>query len=397
MNRRRRVAVLTTSRAEYGLLRELLRRLHGDPHFVLQLVVAGAHLAPAYGHTVDAIVADGLPIARRIPSLAQGDTRLEIAQSAALLGLLGAHSLEELGPDVLLLLGDRYELLGFAAAALGLGIPIAHIHGGELSLGAIDDSVRHALTKLSSYHFCATETSARRLRQMGEPANRVFRVGALGVGAIRETPLLPKLAIEEALGLRLQRPIAVVTLHPETRAVTSARALAKALVRALNKFDVTSIITHPGADSDRAAILGELEAYARARPGRAVVLPSLGQSLYYSVLAQADVMVGNSSSGLLEAPSFRLPVVNVGDRQSGRERARNVIDCASRADTIAQALQRALSDGFRASLRGLRNPFGDGRAAERIARHLRRLPLGEKATMKGFADPPGPHSRGDRG
>ncbi|UCC67762.1 MAG: UDP-N-acetylglucosamine 2-epimerase (hydrolyzing) [Armatimonadota bacterium] len=397
MTGRRRIAALTTSRAEYGLLRGLLGRLHRHPGFALQVLVSGSHLAPTHGHTIDAVEADGVPIARRIPTLLAGDTPLEAAESAGLGLILLGQALADLRPDALVLLGDRYELLPAAAAAAVFGVPITHIHGGEVTLGALDDGIRHALTKLSSYHFVATRDSARRVMQMGEPRNRVFRVGALSVDAIRETPRITRSRLQEHFGMRLDRPVAVVALHPETRSELSPRDHARALVRALERFGLTAVITYPNADPGREDILQELRGYKRRHPDRTRLVASLGQTLYYSVLAQADLMVGNSSSGLVEAPSFRVPVVNIGDRERGRERARNVIDCRPEPDCIARAIQRALSSRFRQTLRGLRNPFGDGHAAERIVRALSRVPLGHEALVKGFADLPRPRRIGRQG
>lgn len=268
----------------------------------------------------------------------------------------------ELKPELLVLLGDRFELLAAASAAVVLGVPIAHIHGGEVTEGAFDEQIRHAVTKLAHLHFVAAEPYAARVRQMGEAADRVFVVGGLGVESIRSLPLLDRAETEAGVGLPFEGRLALVTFHPETASDADGREQVQALVAALDATDLQAVITMPNADPGGDAIRAEWELAVAARTGRWVAHDSLGQLRYFSVMRHADVVVGNSSSGLLEAPSFGVPTVNIGTRQTGRMRAESVLDCRADSASIVAAIRTALDRGVQPTL----NPYGDGRASEKI-------------------------------
>ena len=371
---RRRIAVVTGSPAEYGLLYPLLCLIKSDRSLDLQLIVSGSHLVAAHGLTVSQIKTDGFTIAARVPMPLQ-DSPLGVAAAMAA-GLSGfARAFSRLKPDILVLLGDRYETLAAASAALPFGLPIAHLHGGEATQGAWDEQVRHAVTKLSHLHFCAAEPYARRLRQLGEDPRRVFCFGSPGLDRIRSVARLSRAELERQLGLVLRRPLVLVTYQPETLEASGGRTGFEAVLAALARTDATCVFNYPNADLGRNVLVSRIDAFIRAHPGRAKAFPSLGSRRYLSLMAQADAMVGNSSSGLLEAPYFALPAVNVGDRQKGRMRAANVID-VPRPDraAVGRALSRALSPAFRRLLGGpgaLRGPS----PARRIVQTLKKTPL----------------------
>lgn len=364
----KKVAVVTGSRSDYGLLRPIVRGLESDPRFTLQLLVSATHLQAQYGLTVTDIEADGLPIAARIDT---GDirTREDVGRSFAE-GVQGfTHHLAALGSEALLVLGDRHEALSAALAATGLGIPIAHIHGGELSEGSIDDAHRHCLTKLAHIHFVATRLYGERVCQLGEDPGRVFVVGAPAVEAIGSLPLLERASLSRALGgIALGRPLIALTLHPASLEPDSAAAEATKVVAALDSVvdvEATVVVTLPNDDLGNLETRRVLLDYSNRRDN-VHAFAALGQLRYLSLLRHADVVVGNSSSGLIEAPSFQLPVVNIGDRQRGRLRAANVIDAKPETLAVAAALRRALDPAFRASLAQLQSPFGDGHTSEKV-------------------------------
>ncbi len=347
------------------------------------------HLAPQFGLTVREIKSEGVKIDREIDLELTGESGLANAKSVALGVAAFADALNELRPAILVLLGDRFELLAPAIAALMLQIPIAHIHGGELSEGAIDDSIRHAITKMASLHFAATETYRRRIVQMGESIERVFNFGAPGLDQIHDSALLTRTQLEKEIGFSLQEPVALVTYHPVTRTSGSASDQVRSVVAAIRASSLKAVFTMANADAQGAAINAYLESICAKSPKRFKWFPHLGHLRYLSCLKHFAVMVGNSSSGLTEAPSFRLPVVNIGDRQRGRVRGPNVIDVPCTQTAILKGIKRAVSARFRSSLRGMRNPydrFHDGRASERIKNVLRDTDLSEEFLMKRFHD-----------
>lgn len=367
---KRKVCVVTGSRAEFGLLKWLLRDIDTSPTMALQLVVTGAHLSPEFGLTYREIEADGFRIDRRIETLLASDTAVGATKSLGLGVTAFADAFADLTPDLLIVLGDRYELLAPVSAALLARIPVAHVHGGEVTEGAIDDAVRHAITKLSHLHFVATDAYRERVIQLGETPERVRVVGGLGVDAISRIKLLDKVALSQAIGFDFGERNLLVTFHPETLSSLSPQAQVGALLQALDGFpEARLIITYPNADVGGQSIAALFEAYAGKRPG-AKVYRSLGQLNYLSCLQFVDGVVGNSSSGLLEVPSFHVGTVNIGHRQLGRPRAESVIDCGVDEAQIAAALNTLFSDAFRARLPGVKNPYGDGGAARQIVYEL---------------------------
>jgi UDP-hydrolysing UDP-N-acetyl-D-glucosamine 2-epimerase len=372
----RRVSVVTGSRADYGLLAGLMRELRDDPAFALQTVVTGAHLSPKFGLTVREIEADGFAIDARVDLGLDSDARAAIAAATGR-GLAGlARALADLAPDIVVVLGDRYEIFAAAAAALILGIPVAHIHGGEITEGAMDDSIRHAVTKMASLHFAAAEPYARRIAQMGEDPARVFAVGALGVEAALSPTMLPADELERDLGLALREPTLLVTYHPVTLRKDAETIAIDALLAALDRFtDARIVITGVNADPGHTAVTSHLNDYARTHARRATLHASLGQRRYLSVMRRAAAVIGNSSSGIIEAPALGVPTVNIGDRQKGRLKATSVIDCGETTDDIARAIERAIDPQFRAKNAGQMLPYGGGGTAAKIAAVLKAADL----------------------
>lgn len=384
--RNRTIGVVTSARSDFGLLLGLLRAIVDHPRLDLVLYVTGMHHSREHGHTIDEVRACGFAsYIVNVPSFQGSDTAQAIAASMAA-GLGGfASEFGRARPDILVILGDRYDSYPAAMAALPFAIPVAHISGGELTQGAIDDAIRHCFTKLSHLHFPSHPDFARRLRQMGEEPWRIVLSGQPGLDALRSFPFLPRDQVIAGLGLDPAAPVSILTFHPETlHAGESARDIAE-LVKAAALVRTQLVMTAPNADTGNDAIRTALTALARTRSG-CVYRENLGRDLYLNVLNHADCMVGNSSSGLIEAASFKLPVVNIGDRQKGRLAPENVIHCPTRADDIATAWNRALSAQFRQGLATLENPYGDGRAVSRIVSTLVDVPLDEKLIVKGFVD-----------
>lgn len=376
---------MTGSRADYGLLRWVIQGISDSEVLELQLVVTGMHLSPEFGLTVNEILADGFAISKRVESVLSSDSPVGTAKSIGL-GVIGfADALSELAPDILVLLGDRYEIWSAAIAALPLGIPVAHIHGGERTEGAIDESIRHSLTKLSTVHFVATEEYRTRVAQLGENPARIFLVGGLGVDALDRIPLLDKATLEAELGLTFGSRSLLVTFHPVTHEYRSAAQQLQELLAALSSMRETTIIfTAPNADAEGRALKAMVEAFV-AGNDNAHVFDSMGQHLYLSTLQFVDAVVGNSSSGLLEAPSFKKPTINIGDRQDGRLKATSVIDCDPTQESIARAIALGLGPEFQASLVEVINPYGIPGASEKVVAVLENIDL-ERQTRKAFFD-----------
>lgn len=387
--KRRKICVISTSRADFGLLFGLIKAIQADPALRLQVIVSGMHLSRLFGQTWRDVEAQGIKIDRKIQLRLSGGSSLENLNSISL-GMKGfGRALSELRPDIVVLLGDRFELLAPAVSALLLGIPIAHIHGGELTEGAIDDSVRHAITKMASLHFAATEAYRKRILQMGELPERVFNFGAPGLDQIHGAPLMTRRQVEEELGISLQKPVALVTYHPVTRDRGSVEEQVDELIAAVKASGLTAIFTMANADAQGDIINRRLQAACAENPERFKWIVHLGHRRYLSCLKHLSVMVGNSSSGLTEAPSFRMPVVNIGDRQKGRVRARNIIDVPCRKSAILAGVRRAVSLSFRKSLSRMRNPydrFHDGAASERIKNVLRDVVISPEFIKKQFQD-----------
>ncbi|HET6804141.1 MAG TPA: UDP-N-acetylglucosamine 2-epimerase [Frateuria sp.] len=363
----RKIAVFTGSRAEYSLLHPLLTGLRENPRITLQLIVAAMHLSPEFGMTARQIEADGFVADARVEMLLSSDSPVGVAKSMGL-GLIGlADALDRLRPDVLILLGDRFETLAAAQVALVMRIPIAHIHGGEVTQGAYDDAIRHAITKMASLHFVAASDYRRRVIQLGERPETVFDVGALGVESIRRAERHPVELLSRTFGFDFGRPYLLVTYHPVTAGDEDPVSSTDALLSALDGVPGYRLIfTYPNADNGGRAILERIQEYASNQVGRVLAVPSLGREFYPSVLAGAAAVVGNSSSAIIEAPALGIPAVDVGIRQKGRMAAASVIHCPPDATAISAALRRALSDDFANGLKQLHNPYGDGQTSARI-------------------------------
>lgn len=386
MSLRRRVGVVTTSRADYSHLYWPLRELQAHPDVELGVFVMGAHLSPAFGSTIREIERDGFPIEARVEALLSSDSDIGMAKTigVAMMGLADAFAAWR--PDILLLIADRYEMLAPASVALAMRIPMAHIEGGEISQGAIDDAVRNALTKMAHIHFTSTATARRRVIAMGEEPWRVHHAGAPSLDHLRRSALLDRSALEARLGLQLHSPAILAAWHPVT-ILNDTNAEADALFTALERAPGQLIFVYPNSDAGGLALIERTRALAMRRP-RTHVFVNLDAVTYWSLLGQVDAMIGNSSSGIMEAASFALPVVNVGMRQQGRERAANIVDVSAERAAIGNALERVLRPEFRAGLRGMENPYGSGTAAATIARVLAEVPL-ENVLIKQPAALPG--------
>lgn len=383
--KRRKISVLTTSRADYGLLYWLIEGIRRDKALSLQLIVTGSHLSKAFGYTLGQIRKDGFRPAALVPLLPKDDSGLAAATALAR-GTEGfAKAFARLKPDILVMLGDRLELLSAASAAVALRVPIAHIHGGESSEGVLDEQVRHAVSKLSHLHFTAAQPYRRRLLQMGEDPRRVFNVGAPGLEYIRKTNFLGRAELERRIGLPLSSPLALVTLHPGTLAQNGKpdRTL-ESLLGAVDRADLRAVFTYANADAGGRSLNKRIESYVARRKDRAAAVASLGQQGYLSLMRLCDVVVGNSSSGIIETPALKRPTVNIGGRQDGRLRAPSVIDCPGTPAAIAKALARALSPGFRRTRCTGKSPYGAGGVASRIIRVLKSTPLGSGLLRKSF-------------
>jgi len=370
---RRRIAVVTTSRADYSHLYWPLYELHQHPEVELSVIVLGAHLSPEFGNTLREIEKDGFPILARIECLLSSDTDTGMAKTIGLATLSLADTLSAWRPNLLLLIADRYEMLAPASVALALRIPVAHIEGGEVSQGAIDDAVRNALTKLAHIHFTSTPLSRRRVIAMGEEPWRVHRAGAPSLDHLRRSKLRSREELQQRLNLDLNQPTLLVAFHPATihRDTTDE---ADALFDALAHLPGQILFVYPNSDAGSRALVERTNAFADDRLLTRVFI-NLDAITYWSLLGHVDALIGNSSSGIMEAASFVLPVVNVGMRQQGRERAINIIDTPASTPAILAALQHARSPEFRNSLAGMVNPYGDGHAAERIVEVLVNTPL----------------------
>jgi UDP-hydrolysing UDP-N-acetyl-D-glucosamine 2-epimerase len=377
---KRTIAVVTSSRADYSHLYWPLHDLAQHEDVDLKLIVLGAHLSPQFGETVKEIEKDGFPIAARLECLLSSDTDVGMAKTLGVAVLSLADLLGQMRPDLLLLIADRYEMLAPAAVALTLRIPIAHIEGGEISEGAIDDAVRNALTKMSHIHFTSTEGARARVIAMGEEPWRVHRAGAPSLDHLRRSRLLGIHELEQQLELDLQRPTAVVAYHPVT-IVRDTTQEADSLFAALREVDAQILFCYPNADAGSHALLERTRAFLSTRSD-ARVFVNLDSVTYWSLLRQVALLIGNSSSGIMEAASFALPVVNVGFRQKGRERARNVLDAEPETRAILTKIGEAMSLEFRESLAGMTNPYGDGRASEKIVQVLTSVPLSEELIVK---------------
>lgn len=370
----KKICVITGARSEYGLLAPLMRELKAARGVKLQIMATGMHLSPKFGNTWREIAADGFKIDARVKFPLPDEKGTPAAIGRAVEAI--AAALEKLAPDMVVLLGDRFETFAAATAAYTLKIPIAHLHGGEITAGVFDEAFRHSITKMSSLHFTSTAEYRRRVIQLGENPASVHNVGAIGLDNIRGLDYLVPGELERQLGIKLSENLACVTFHPAMFEQAPPQAQLRELFKALDRFPgLQTVFTLPNADKGAEGLIKAIKAYARRNSGRAAAYASLGVRRYLSLMKISKVVIGNSSSGIIEAPSLGVPTVNIGDRQQGRVRAASVVDCRSGAAAIERAIRRALAPAFARSLKKT-NPYGDGRTAPRIARVLLRKAAG---------------------
>jgi len=371
----RKICVVTGTRAEYGLLYWLMKEIQSDTSLELQVIVTGMHLSPEFGLTYREIERE-FSINKKIEILLSSDTSIGISKSMGLAQISFAEAYEQLSPDIVIVLGDRFEIFSASTAAMIARIPIAHIHGGETTEGAFDEAIRHSITKMSHLHFVATEEYRQRVIQLGEDRNKVFNFGAPGLDNINNLQLLSKDELERSIGFKFGMKNLLVTFHPVTLERSTAKEQFQQLLIVLDDLGDTRVIfTKANADTDGRAINFMIDSYVSANPNKAIAFTSLGQLRYLSALQYVDAVVGNSSSGLIEAPSFKIGTINIGDRQKGRIKADSVIDCAPDRNAIINAIQQLYSSGFQNSLCDIRNPYGEGGSSKKIVDILRSHPL----------------------
>ena len=371
----RKICVITGSRAEYGLLRWVMQGIKDDADLNLQVIATGMHLSPEFGLTYKAIEADGFEIDRKVEILTSSDTPVGIAKSMGL-GMIGfADALNELNPDLIVVLGDRFEIFSAVSAALVARIPVAHLHGGESTEGLIDEAIRHSITKMSHLHFVAAGEYKQRVIQLGEQPERVFLVGGLGIDNIKRLKLLERNTLEVDLGFKFDKRNLLITFHPVTLEKASAVKQMQELLSALAKLEDTQLIfTMPNADTDGRSLIKMVEQFSSQYPN-AHAFTSLGQLRYLSCLAQVDGVVGNSSSGLAEVPSFKKGTINIGDRQRGRLQATSVINCEATQQDISDAIYTLYSPNFQMDLSQVCNPYGEGGASNEIVKIIKSVTL----------------------
>ena len=381
----RKICVVTSTRAEYGLLYWLLKEIEADSELKLQLIVTGMHLSPEFGLTYKEIEKE-FKIDKKIEILSSSHTSLDICAEMARVYEKFAPALAELKPEILVLLGDRYEIFGIAGVASIMQIPIAHIHGGETTQGAFDEAFRHSITKMSHIHFAATNEYANRIIQLGEEPGRVFNVGGPGIENIKKLNLLNKDEFEKSMDFRLAKKNILITFHPATLENSSAREQFGEILKALDELDETNFIfTKANSDTDGDVINKMIDEYVSQNPQKAAAFVSLGQLRYLSAIKFVDIVLGNSSSGLLEVPSFKKATINIGDRQKGRARASSVIDVRPVKEEILAAIKRAYSKEFEQTLKDAINPYDGGNPSKKMVKILKEIKL-EGILKKKFYD-----------
>ncbi|MBB6625565.1 UDP-N-acetylglucosamine 2-epimerase (hydrolyzing) [Clostridium gasigenes] len=363
----KKICIVTGTRAEYGLLRPLIDKVNEDNDLELQLIATGMHLSPEFGMTYTNIIDDGYKINEKIEILLSSDTSVGISKSMGLATISFAEAFERLKPDIIVVLGDRYEIFSVCSAAVTAKIPIAHLHGGETTEGAFDEVFRHCITKMSYLHFTSTEEYRKRVIQLGENPNRVFNVGAIGVENIVSLDLLEKREIEKSIGFTLDKPFGLVTFHPVTLENNTSEYQFRELLKALDEMDgMKFIITKANSDSDGRIINKIIDEYEKDNKDKIIAFTSMGYLRYLSAMKYCNSVIGNSSSGIIEAPSFNKPTINIGDRQKGRMQAESVINCNPSKDDIVNAINISLSKWFREKIKNSINPYGDGNTSSKI-------------------------------
>jgi len=381
----KKICIVTGTRAEYGLLYWLMKEIESDKDLELQVIATGMHLSPEFGLTYKTIEKD-FKIDKKIEMLLSSDTSVGISKSMGLAQIGFADAYNELKPDLVILLGDRYEIFSAASSAMIAKIPIAHLHGGETTEGAFDESIRHSITKMSHLHFTATDEYRNRVIQLGEHPSRVFNVGGLGIDNIKKLDLLNKEEFEKSIDFKLNEKNVLVTFHPVTLEISTAKEQFSELLSALDELEDTNIIfTKANSDTDGRIINSMIDEYVSKNSDKSVGFTSLGQLRYLSALRYVDVMVGNSSSGLAEAPSFNIGTINIGDRQKGRIKADSVIDASSSKIDIKKAFLKLYSNEFQQIIKVTQNPYGNGGASENIKNSIKNFNF-ENILKKSFYD-----------
>lgn len=379
---KKKICILTATRAEYGLLKPIIKKLNMTKGFEVCIVVTGAHLSTEFGLTYKEIEQDGIKIDEKIEIILSADTPSAISKSMGLAMISFADYFERLKPDMLVVLGDRYETLAIVAVAMNQRIPIAHLYGGETTEGAIDESIRHAITKLSYLHFTSTEEYRNRVIQLGENPERVFCVGAIGIENILNEELMSKSALEKSINYKLDKPYAMVTFHPVTLENNKSEEQVKALLDVFKLYkDMKFIFTKANADTNGRIINQMIDDFVD-KNDHAIAFDSLGMIKYLSAIKYCTMIIGNSSSGLVEAPSFGIPTINIGDRQKGRLQADSVINCEPVKDEIKNAIELALSADFKGKAKNTINPYGAGNTSEKIVDIIKEYILNDKINLK---------------
>ncbi|MAW84568.1 MAG: UDP-N-acetylglucosamine 2-epimerase (hydrolyzing) [Crocinitomicaceae bacterium] len=374
----RKICVITGTRAEYGLLYWVMKSIHQDKELQLQIIVTGMHLSTEFGLTYERIEKNGFYIDKKIEILLSSDTPIGISKSMGLAMISFSEAFEELQPDLVLVLGDRFEIFSAVSSAMIGRIPVAHCHGGEATEGLIDESIRHCITKMSHIHFCSTEDYKRRIIQLGEKPKSIYNVGALGIENINKMKLLSRKDFEDSISFKLDKKYSfLVTFHPVTLEKSTAGEQIDQLLEALDNIDGCNIIfTKPNSDTDGRIINKRIDEYVKNNPNKSVCFTSLGQLRYLSALKYVDCVIGNSSSGLIEVPSFKTATVNIGDRQRGRIFGDSVISCSSNTEDIEKAIKKSISSDFKECvLSGAKNPYGKGNSSDVIVEVLKKTKL----------------------
>lgn len=387
MSHKSKVCFVTGTRAEYGLLSPLIKKIQTDTNLELQVIATGAHLSPEFGNTYTFLENDGIKIDEKVEILLSSDSTVGISKSMGL-GLISlSEAYQRLNPDVIVLLGDRYETFIAAAAASVAKIPVAHLHGGETTEGAFDEAFRHSITKMSHVHFTSTEEYRKRVIQLGEQPDTVHSVGAIGIDNIKQLTLMTKEELEKSLNFKFKGSLILVTFHPVTLEKGTAKVQFKNLLAALDTLRNTSIIfTKANADNDGRVINQLIDDYVETNSERAIAYTSMGQVRYLSAMQYASMVVGNSSSGIIEAPSFHVPTINIGDRQKGRIQAESVINCEPESSSIKEAISTALTSEFRQRIEMMKNPYGEGKTSLKILGLLKEYLDSEHSLKKSFYD-----------
>ncbi|WP_233879569.1 UDP-N-acetylglucosamine 2-epimerase [Virgibacillus halodenitrificans] len=381
----KKVCVVTGTRAEYGLLRPLIKRIEEDQDLELQIIATGMHLSPEFGMTYREIEKDGVTINEKVEILLSSDSSVGISKSMGLAMISFSESLARLKPDLLVVLGDRYEIFAVASAASVMKIPVAHLHGGETTEGAFDEAFRHSITKMSYFHFTSTEEYRNRVIQLGENPSRVFNVGAIGIENIMMLDLLAKSDLEESIDFDLRGKFALVTFHPVTLENSTSKEQFKNLLDALDQFtDLKVIFTKSNSDTDGRIINQMIDDYVMENKDRTIAFTSMGQLRYLSAMSYTDIVIGNSSSGIIEAPSFHVPTVNIGDRQKGRIQAESTVNCKPVTEEIKAAIMKVLDPEFKEAVKHVSNPYGNGCVSSKIMDQIKPLLEKEVNIKKSF-------------